>query len=68
MSEGGDIKADGQYVFSPLCGLGNKMLMFNRPTKAGDFARGGVGAPEARDQKYVDTHGGDDAIRGNIRN
>ncbi|KAF1941144.1 hypothetical protein EJ02DRAFT_503708 [Clathrospora elynae] len=50
LSEGGDIKANGQ------------------PTKAGDFARGGVGAPEARDQKYVETHGGDDEIRGNVRN
>ncbi|KAF1829204.1 hypothetical protein BDW02DRAFT_574208 [Decorospora gaudefroyi] len=37
-------------------------------TKAGDFARGGVGAPEERDQTFVETHGGDDAVRGNVRN
>ena len=40
----------------------------NRAYKAGDFAHGGVGAPEARDQKYAENHGGDDAIRGNVRN
>jgi hypothetical protein len=39
-----------------------------QPTKAGDFAKGGVGAPESRDQTYVETHGGDDQIRGNVRN
>jgi len=37
-------------------------------TKAADFAHGGVGAPEARDQTFVQTHGGDDRVRGNIRN
>ncbi|KAH7383795.1 hypothetical protein BKA66DRAFT_491816 [Pyrenochaeta sp. MPI-SDFR-AT-0127] len=36
--------------------------------KAGDFVKGGVGAPQARDQTYAENHGGDDAIRGNVRN
>ncbi|CAA9962651.1 hypothetical protein PTMSG1_06025 [Pyrenophora teres f. maculata] len=39
-----------------------------QPTKVADFAHGGVGAPEARDQKFVETHGGDDSVRGNVRN
>ncbi|RMZ67566.1 Kynurenine formamidase [Pyrenophora seminiperda CCB06] len=39
-----------------------------QPTKAADFAHGGVGAPEARDQTFAATHGGDDGVRGNVRN
>lgn len=37
-------------------------------TKAGDFARGGVGAPERRDETFARTHGGDDSVRDNVRN
>ncbi|KAJ4350494.1 uncharacterized protein N0V89_009115 [Didymosphaeria variabile] len=36
--------------------------------KAGDFAHGGIGAPEVNDETYAKTHGGDDAVRGNVRN
>jgi hypothetical protein len=36
-----------------------------QPLKAGDFARGGVGAPEARDEGYARNHGGEDDVRGN---
>jgi hypothetical protein len=36
-----------------------------QPLKAGDFARGGIGAPEARDQSYAKNHGGEDDVRGN---
>ena len=37
-------------------------------TKAGDFAKGVVGAPEKRDETFARTHGGDDSVRGNVRN
>ncbi|EUC44035.1 hypothetical protein COCMIDRAFT_99285 [Bipolaris oryzae ATCC 44560] len=37
-------------------------------TKARDFAQGGVGAPERRDETFARTHGGDDSVRDNIRN
>ncbi|KAI4910571.1 uncharacterized protein J4E92_009929 [Alternaria infectoria] len=47
---------------------GGSIKANGQPTKAGDFAHGGVGAPEERDQTYVHTHGGDDEIRGNVRN
>jgi hypothetical protein len=36
--------------------------------KADDFEHGGVGAPEVNDQTFAKTHGGDDAVRGNVRN
>ncbi|KAK4627114.1 hypothetical protein CLAFUW4_04561 [Fulvia fulva] len=36
-----------------------------KPTKAGDFE--GVGGPEDKARIYADQNGGDDAIRGNIR-
>ncbi|KAH9878247.1 hypothetical protein J1614_003464, partial [Plenodomus biglobosus] len=39
-----------------------------RPYKAADFADGGVGAPEARDEAFARNHGGDDRVRGNVRN
>ena len=47
---------------------GGSIKANGQPTKAGDFAHGGVGAPEERDQTYVHTHGGDEEIRGNVRN
>jgi hypothetical protein len=47
---------------------GGSIKANGQPTKAGDFAHGGVGAPESRDQTYVENHGGDDEIRGNVRN
>ncbi|EAT86805.1 hypothetical protein HBI56_131560 [Parastagonospora nodorum] len=33
--------------------------------KAGDYAHGGVGAPEARLEGYAKNHGGEDDVRGN---
>ncbi|KAH7093662.1 hypothetical protein FB567DRAFT_610234 [Paraphoma chrysanthemicola] len=33
--------------------------------KAGDFAKGGVGAPEAAREGYARNHGGEDDVRGN---
>ncbi|KAF2848440.1 hypothetical protein T440DRAFT_428974 [Plenodomus tracheiphilus IPT5] len=39
-----------------------------KPYKAGDFAHGGVGAPEARDEAYAQHQGGNDDVRGNVRN
>ncbi|KAH7082643.1 hypothetical protein BKA63DRAFT_501370 [Paraphoma chrysanthemicola] len=33
--------------------------------KAGDFAKGGVGAPEAAREGYAKNHGGEDDVRGN---
>jgi hypothetical protein len=47
---------------------GGSIKANGQPTKAGDFAHGGVGAPEDRNQTYIQNHGGDDQIRGNIRN
>ncbi|KAJ4372923.1 hypothetical protein N0V83_003214 [Neocucurbitaria cava] len=52
----------------PLSEGGDLNPKTGKPYKAGDFARGGVGAPEARDEKYAQTHGGNDDVRGNIRN
>ncbi|KAI8930821.1 hypothetical protein NX059_011844 [Plenodomus lindquistii] len=39
-----------------------------KPYKAGDFADGGVGAPEARDETYARNQGGEDDVRGTVRN
>ncbi|CAG5155711.1 uncharacterized protein ALTATR162_LOCUS3796 [Alternaria atra] len=47
---------------------GGSIKANGQPTKAGDFAHGGVGAPEERNQTYIKNHGGDDEIRGNVRN
>ncbi|CAI9634811.1 hypothetical protein GT037_006076 [Alternaria burnsii] len=47
---------------------GGSIKANGQPTKAGDFAHGGVGAPEERNQTYINNNGGDDSIRGNIRN
>ncbi|KAH8712119.1 hypothetical protein GQ44DRAFT_625726 [Phaeosphaeriaceae sp. PMI808] len=33
--------------------------------KAGEFAHGGVGAPEAKERSYAQGHGGEDDVRGN---
>jgi hypothetical protein len=33
--------------------------------KAGEFAKGGVGAPEAHAEGYAKNHGGEDDVRGN---
>jgi hypothetical protein len=33
--------------------------------KAGDYAKGGVGAPEAYKEGYAKNHGGEDDVRGN---
>jgi hypothetical protein len=33
--------------------------------KAGDYAKGGVGAPEAHKEGYAKNHGGEDDVRGN---
>jgi hypothetical protein len=33
-----------------------------KPFKAGDYAKGGVGAPEARDEAYAKNHGGEDNV------
>ncbi|CAO2650204.1 Nn.00g014960.m01.CDS01 [Neocucurbitaria sp. VM-36] len=52
----------------PLSEGGDLNPKTGQPYKAGDFSRGGVGAPEARDQKYAENHGGEDDVRGNIRN
>lgn len=47
---------------------GGSIKANGQPTKAGDFAHGGVGAPEERNQTYIKNNGGDDEIRGNVRN
>ena len=36
-----------------------------KPYKQGDFAHGGVGAPEAKAEGYAKNHGGEDDVRGN---
>jgi hypothetical protein len=35
--------------------------------KAGEFAKGGVGAPEAREEAYAKRHGGEDGVDSNTR-
>lgn len=35
--------------------------------KAGEYAHGGVGAPEAREEGYARNHGGEDDVRGNLK-
>lgn len=47
---------------------GGSIKANGQTTKDVDFAHGGVGAPEARDQAFVERHGGDDSVRGNVRN
>jgi hypothetical protein len=35
--------------------------------KAGEFAKGGVGAPEAREEAYAKRHGGEDGVDSNTK-
>ncbi|USP78970.1 hypothetical protein yc1106_06244 [Curvularia clavata] len=47
---------------------GGSIKANGQTTKDVDFAHGGVGAPEERDQAFAERHGGDDSVRGNVRN